>query len=160
MPRELNSIPNNVSFLGYDMINYLKNDSSLTQDDVFVKESQVNHHNPVNHRSPAANDDCHYPECRTRYSFHAEFDGCLTVQKGQILFLQRHNNDGWSLGNGFDFYIVDDRTRAAKISEPRTGRGLARTKYEPEHLEPVQLFRCAWNPGRANLIACTPYSNP
>ena len=123
MPRELNSIPNNVSFLGYDMINYLKNDSSLTQDDVFVKESQVNHHNPVNHRSPAANDDCHYPECRTRYSFHAEFDGCLTVQKGQILFLQRHNNDGWSLGNGFDFYIVDDRTRAAKISEPRTGRG-------------------------------------
>ena len=82
------------SFLGYDMINYLKNDSSLTQDDVFVKES------PVNHRRPTVNDD--YPECRTRYSFHAEFDGCLTVQKGQILFLQRHNNDGWSLGNGFE----------------------------------------------------------
>ena len=76
------------------MINYLKNDTSLTQDDVFTKESSVNR------RSPAVNDS--YPECRTRYSFHAEFDGCLTVQKGQILFLQRHNNDGWSLGIGFE----------------------------------------------------------
>jgi len=84
------------------MINYLKNDTSLTADDVFVKESQVNHHSPVNHRSPTVNDDCRFPECRTRYSFHAEFDGCLTVQKGQVLFLQRHNNDGWSLGNGFE----------------------------------------------------------
>ena len=87
------------------MINYLKNDTSLTQDDVFVKDSQVNHHSPVNHRSPAVN-----PECRTRYSFHAEFDGCLTVQKGQILFLQRHNNDGWSLGNGFDLETIKTLT--------------------------------------------------
>ena len=102
IPQESNCIVVNVLFLGYDMINYLKNDSSLTTDDVFVKESQVNHHSPVNHRSPTVNDDCRFPECRTRYSFHAEFDGCLTVQKGQVLFLQRHNNDGWSLGNGFE----------------------------------------------------------
>ena len=97
--------PFQITISGYDMINYLKNDTSLTQDDVFVKESQVNHHSPVNHRSPAVN-----PECRTRYSFHAEFDGCLTVQKGQILFLQRHNNDGWSLGNGFDLETIQTLT--------------------------------------------------
>lgn len=36
-------------------------------------------------------------ECRSRYSFHAEFEGCLSITKGQNLLLHKNNNDGWSL---------------------------------------------------------------
>ena len=67
------------------MIQYLKNDQTL-RNDVFKKECD--------------NSEPRHQECRTRYSFHAEFEGCLSVQKGQTVILQRHNNDGWSLGNG------------------------------------------------------------
>ena len=37
-------------------------------------------------------------ECRSRYSFHAEFEGCLSITKGQNLLLHKNNKDGWSLG--------------------------------------------------------------
>ena len=79
------------------MINYLKNDSTI-QDDVFIKDRTAVKNESRSDEQPIRGREPRFSECRTRYSFHAEFDGCLTVQKGQILFLQRHNNDGWSLG--------------------------------------------------------------
>ena len=63
------------------MIHCLTNDPSLSTNDVFIDEVEQNGR-----------------ECKTRFSFNAEFDGCLTVQKGETLVLCRHNNDGWSLG--------------------------------------------------------------
>ena len=72
------------------MIHCLTNDPSLSPNEVFIEEEQ----HPRSHGR----------ECKTRFSFNAEFDGCLTVQKGECLILCRHNNDGWSLGkSNFSF---------------------------------------------------------
>ena len=68
------------------MIHCLTNDPSLSPNDVFIDDAE---------NGRTANGG---RECKTRFSFNAEFDGCLTVQKGETLILCRHNNDGWSLG--------------------------------------------------------------
>ena len=72
------------------MIHCLTNDPSLSPNEVFIEEEQ----HPRSHGR----------ECKTRFSFNAEFDGCLTVQKGECLILCRHNNDGWSLGKSDLYY--------------------------------------------------------
>ena len=79
----------------FDMIHCLTNDPSLSPNEVFIEDQT-----PVTQAPPPPppNAQLSGRECKTRFSFNAEFDGCLTVQKGETLILCRHNNDGWSLG--------------------------------------------------------------